>query len=306
LNITTALTALGAALALGLAAAGLAAGLLYAYWRLRWGPPASGTITVLAYHKVDSRFELGGTWTTPGQFARQMRWLRDGGYGTVTLSRAAELMAAGNPDRGKLACLTFDDAYQGLHRHAFPVLRENGFSATVFVVTGYVGRDNEWDLNWGGRRFRHLDWGEMRQMREAGIEFGSHGVSHRDLRRLSDRELESELYDSKRSLEDKLGAEVSAFCYPFGRYDRRVRQAVIDAGYRSACSHSPGMPNSQVDVFALRRCGVYITDILWDFRNKVDQGSRGFWVQDLWSRTVNYCAGGTAVIQRLGRLRRRQ
>jgi peptidoglycan/xylan/chitin deacetylase (PgdA/CDA1 family) len=179
-------------------------------------------------------------------------------------------------------------------------------SYDFYVVTGYVGRDNEWDLNWGGRRFRHLDWGEMRQMREAGIEFGSHGVSHRDLRRLSDRELESELYDSKRSLEDKLGAEVSAFCYPFGRYDRRVRQAVIDAGYRSACSHSPGMPNSQVDVFALRRCGVYITDILWDFRNKVDQGSRGFWVQDLWSRTVNYCAGGTAVIQRLGRLRRRQ
>jgi peptidoglycan/xylan/chitin deacetylase (PgdA/CDA1 family) len=204
--------------------------------------------------------------------------------------------SAGGQETGDRAvCLTFDDAYQGLHRHALPVLKERGLTATVFAVTDYVGRENDWDINWGGRRFRHLGWEEMREMQGAGIEFGSHGASHRDLRCLGKEELMRELADSKHALEDGLGREVSSFCYPFGRYDQRVRRAVIEAGYRCACSHSPGMSNSLIDPFALRRCGVYITDVMWDFQHKVDHGSAWFWTQDLWSRTVNFCAGGTSL-----------
>jgi peptidoglycan/xylan/chitin deacetylase (PgdA/CDA1 family) len=286
-------------IALGLAAAGLAILLLHLYWRLRWGRPAAGSIAILAYHKVDSRFELGGTWVTPRQFARQMDWLKANGYGTVTLSQAVEMMAGGKDGSEKLACLTFDDAYQNFYRYACPVLKERGFKATVFALADYVGRDNDWDINWGGRRFRHLNWEEMREMRAAGMEIGSHGRNHRSLVGLSDRELESEVRGSKKKLEDGLGTEVTSFCYPFGRYDRRVREAVISAGYRCACSHSPGMRNSSIDYFALRRCGVYITDVVWDFKHKVQMESPWFWIQDVWSRTVNFCAAGTALVQGL-------
>ncbi len=283
-----------------LAAAALLAAALFLYWRFRWGPPSPGAIPVLAYHKVDSRFELGGTWVRPGQFARQMHWLKENGYRTVTASRAAEMMARGEPGGAKTVCLTFDDAYQSLYHHALPVLRENGFTATVFAVVGYVGEENAWDVNWGGRRFRHLDRKQMRQMVEAGIEIGSHGTSHRDLRSLSSADLEAEIGGSKSQLEDILGTEVKAFSYPFGLYDDRVRRAVIDSGYGCACSMSPRTRNSTTDPFALRRCGVYITDTIWDFRHKVELGSAWFWVQDLWSRTVNFFAGGTALAQRLG------
>ncbi len=244
-------------------------------------------------------FELGGTRVTPRQFSRQMDWLRDNGYRTVTLSQAASMMAAGAGVRPRLACLTFDDAYQSVFLYALPILKDHGFTATVFVLSGYVGQENRWDLNWGGRHFRHLGWNELREMQAAGIEIGSHGASHRDLRRLRDEELQQELSGSKRALEDGLGGEVVSFCYPFGRYDRRVRQAVIEAGYRCACSHSPDMPNSALDSFALRRCGVYITDTIVDFKHKVDQGSSWFWTQDLWSRTVNFCAGGTILARRI-------
>lgn len=284
---------------LGAAAAALAGTLLYLYWRLRWGAPAAGSVPVLAYHKVDARFELGGTWVTPGQFARQMEWLKAEGYETVTLTQAAEMLVGAKATTKKIVCLTFDDAYQGLNQYALPILKDHGFTATVFAISGYVGGENRWDINWGGRRFRHLDWGQMREMQEAGIEIGSHGANHCDLRFLNDEDLRRELFDSKKSLEDKLGREVASFCYPFGRYDPRVRQAVIDAGYRCACSHSPRIRNSQIDIFAIRRCGVYITDIMWDFRHKVDHGSKWFWTQDLWSRTVNFCSGGTALARRL-------
>lgn len=285
-------------IALGAAAALAAVLALRFYWHLRWGPPPAGSIPVLAYHKVDTRFELGGTWVTPRQFERQMRWLKEDGWRTVTMTQAAEMMSSGTAE-AKTVCLTFDDAYQGLHRYALPILQKMGFTATVFVVTDYVGAENTWDLNWGGRRFRHLDWDQMKEMQRAGIEFGSHGASHRDLRSLADQDLRRELAGSKKSLEEGLGAEVAAFCYPFGRYDQRVRRAVIEAGYKCACSHSPNRPNNMLDLYAMRRCGVYITDIRWDYKHKVDQKSSWFWIQDLWSRMVNFCAGGTIMARRV-------
>ena len=273
--------------------------LAYAYWRLRYGPPAPGQIPILAYHKVDGRFELGGTRVTPAQFARQMRYLKNAGYNAVTLSQAVELMRTGGEAGAKRVCITFDDAYESLFTNAWPVLREYGFPATVFALTDFIGAENTWDINWLGLRFRHLDWGQMKQLQAAGIEFGSHGASHRDLRYLSDAELEREIAGSKQALEQGLGAAVSTFCYPFGRHDARVIAAVQHAGYSAACSLSPQLRNDHIDFFALRRCGVYITDALWDLRCKADQRSPLFWVEDLFTRGVNACAGGTALVKRL-------
>ncbi len=271
----------------------------YAYWRLRYGPPAIGSIPILAYHKVDGRFELGGTRVTPAQFARQMRYLKGAGYTAVTLSRAVELMRSGVAADEKPVCLTFDDAYESLFLHAWPVLRECGFTATVFALTDFIGAENTWDINWLGLRFRHLSLDQMRQMQAAGIEFGSHGASHRDLRYLRDAALEREVAGSRQALEQGLGAAVTAFCYPFGRYDARVIAAVRKAGYNAACSLAPRLRNDRTDFFALRRCGVYITDTLWDLRYKVDQRSPWFWVEDLFARGVNACAGGTALVKRI-------
>jgi peptidoglycan/xylan/chitin deacetylase (PgdA/CDA1 family) len=288
--LKTLLLAAGAALIMSV--------MTWIFWRLRFGPPDPGQIPILAYHKVENRFELGGTWITPKRFEKQMVWLKKQGYHAVTLSRAAELMRSGESRNGRYVCLTFDDAYGGLYTHALPVLKECGFAATVFVITDYAGRENRWDINWGGRRFRHLDWGQMREMQQAGIEFGSHGRSHRDLRHLNDQALSEELAESKKIMETELKSKVNTISYPFGLYDGRVAEAARQAGYSCACSLSPAHKNNITDFFALRRCGVYITDIMWDFRNKVEQTSRWFWLQDLWSRTVNFCAGGTALVKR--------
>lgn len=272
--------------------------LLYLIWRVCWGPPGQGQVPILAYHRVDGRFELGGTWNTPGQFRRQMLWLKNNGYRTVTMSQAAEMMER-REKAERTVCITFDDAYLGLYHHVLPVLRECGFTATVFVVAGFVGRDNAWDINWGGRRFQHLGWDQLREMLAAGMEIGSHSLNHRDLRHLNDDELEREVAESRRILEQGLGARVAAFAYPFGLYNERVRRQVRDAGYACACSVSPARKNAVFDKYALRRTGVYITDVLWDFRNKIDHAARWFWLQDLWTRVVNCFSRASALIQRL-------
>ena len=272
---------------------------IYAYWRLRYGPPAAGSIPILAYHKVDGRFELGGTRVTPVQFVGQMQSLKNSGYTAMTLSHAVELMRSTSDAGTKCLCITFDDSYESLFTNAWPVLQRHGFCATVFALTDFIGAENTWDINWLGLRFRHLSWDQMKQMSSAGIEFGSHGASHRDLRYLSDADLEREVAGSKQALEQGLGCAVRTFCYPFGRYDARVIAAVQKAGYDAACSLSPALRNDRTDLFALRRCGVYITDTVWDLRHKVDQRSPWFWAEDLFTRGINCCAGGTALVKRL-------
>ncbi|MHB8156345.1 MAG: polysaccharide deacetylase family protein [Desulfocucumaceae bacterium] len=282
-----------------LVSAAPAVALLYLFWRALFGPPAKGSIPILAYHKVDTRLELGGTMISPKRFAGHLDHFKRNGYQSVTLSRAVELMRQGESGGKKYLCLTFDDAYAGLYQHAFPLLKEYGFTATVFAVTDYAGRTNDWDINWGGLKFGHLSWEQMREMQACGIEFGSHAKTHRDLRSLSPEQLGEELAGSKRKMEQELGTTITTLSYPFGLCDERVKQAARDAGYLSACSLSPMMKNSDIDYYALRRCGVYVTDILWDLKHKVDQDSPWFWLQDLWSRLVNRCAGGTALAKRL-------
>lgn len=271
----------------------------YLIWRAVLGKPSEGYIPILAYHKIDHRFELGGTWNTPGQFQRQMEYIKSKGIIPVTLSQALELMKNGRTKNEKYVCLTFDDAYEGLYHHAWPILKKFGYPATIFVVTDFVGRNNEWDVNWGGRKFKHLGWEQIAEMSEAGIEFGSHTRSHRDLRFLNEEQMMDELAGSREILEEKLGKKIQTISYPFGRYNKKVVESASSCGYLCACSLVPKMKNNQIDYMALRRCALYITDNIWGFENKIYQESKWFWLQDLWCRIVNFCAGGTIVVQNI-------
>lgn len=270
----------------------------YLLWRLILGKPADDYIPILAYHKVDKKSELGGTWATPKQFQKQMEYIKIKDITPVTFSRAVELMRSGESRNKKYVCLTFDDAYEGLYHHAWPILKKYGFPATIFVVTDYVGQDNDWDVNWGGRKFRHLDWNQIIEMSESGMEFGSHCRTHQDLRQLNDEHLINELAGSKIILEKNLGKKIETLSYPFGRYNQRVMDAATGCGYIAACSLSPRAKNSQINFMALRRNAIYITDVMWSFKNKIYQDEAWFWLQDIWCRVINYCAGGTIIMQK--------
>lgn len=271
----------------------------YLIWRSQRNRSINPVIPILAYHKVDKKFEFGGTWTTPGQFKRQMEFVKDQGMVTVTISRAVEIIKEGRKDKDKYLCITFDDAYEGLYHYAWPVLKEFGFTATIFVVTDYVGKDNDWDVNWGGRKFRHLGWDQISEMSGAGIEFGSHTKSHQDLRSLDDCALKNELSESKIILEKYLDKNIKTLSYPFGRYNEHVAAAAQDAGYICACSLTRKAIKPQAGFMNLQRCAVYITDNLWSFKSKIYQGSYWFRLQSRWCRIVNFCADGTIMVQKI-------
>lgn len=103
------------------------------------------------------------------------------------------------------------------------------------------------------RDYDAITWEQARKMDSAGIEIGSHTLTHPILTNINDERLESELRGSKTKLEAELGRQVELFCYPNGNYDARVKRAAANAGYSSAVTVEAGLNRNGCDLFALRR-----------------------------------------------------
>ncbi len=179
---------------------------------------------ILAYHKVDDRFEFGLTNVKPKSFLRQIQACIAEGYKIVS-----DVEPAGS---GKSVCLTFDDGYDCFCRNVVPALESTGGKAIVFVISDYVGKTNSWDIRLSYKPFTHMTSEQIREVAEMGYEVGSHSCTHRDLTRLSQYALKDELVRSKEFLEDVTGVEVDALSFPFGRYNRATAEAAFEAGYR--------------------------------------------------------------------------
>ncbi|MFJ5263782.1 polysaccharide deacetylase family protein [Streptomyces sp. NPDC088387] len=209
-------------------------------------PVDSGTRTVprpgplpwvAMYHSVgDCSDDPYRITVTPDRLERQFAWLRRRGLRGVSM---AELLAARSRGGGRdLVGLTFDDGYADFLDHALPVLRRSGFGATLFVLPGRLGGDNAWDPL--GPRKPLLTADGIRHAADAGVEIGSHGLTHLDLTRVDDLTLKAEVAESGALLSELTGTQVAGFCYPYGTIDARVVDAVREAGYAYGCAIDPG------------------------------------------------------------------
>ncbi|MFJ3665260.1 polysaccharide deacetylase family protein [Streptomyces sp. NPDC090106] len=189
---------------------------------------------IAMYHSVgDPSDDPYRITVAPERLDRQLTWLRRRGLRGVSV---AELLAA--PRRRGLVGLTFDDGYADFLTGALPVLTSHGFGATLFALPGRLGGENAWDPL--GPRKPLLTAEGVQEAHRAGVEIGSHGLTHLDLTRTDDLRLKAELVESRVALEELTGAGVDGFCYPYGTLDERAVDAVREAGYRYACAIDPG------------------------------------------------------------------
>lgn len=223
---------------------------------------------ILMFHSISTAGKryLRSYCMSRRRFSRFLWWARKAGYKSAL---PTEWQTRTRSDRRII--LTFDDAYDDFLSDAFPVLERFGFKATVFVVVDLIGRTNEWDESEGFPRRRLLSPNQIRELHSKGINFGSHTLTHPLLTNLSDRELENEVCDSKRKLEDLLGAEVSCFAYPYGAVDMRVRGAVARAGYKVALTADDGL-NGWEDPLSLKRVNISSADTYLELALKVATG----------------------------------
>ena len=205
-------------------------------------------------------------YIAPRRFKQMMRWLITCGYKTSTLAQWSS-----DELPGKHVLLTFDDGYDDLYEQLLPLAVEKRIAPVIFLVAGHIGESNIFDQRSGLRARNLLTWPQIREMQKHGIEFGSHTLTHPFLPGISDEQLRCELVDSKRRLEDALGIEVTTFAYPYGGVDRRVRAAVVEAGYRLAFTTLPG-PNWWNDPFCQHRAEVNEYTSLLDFAFQLRTG----------------------------------
>jgi peptidoglycan/xylan/chitin deacetylase (PgdA/CDA1 family) len=214
------------------------------------------SLPVLTFHSLD---DLGSVISfSPALFRRGLSTLREHGYHTIDLMEAVDILRRGGaltaPDR--CLVLTFDDGFGNNYREAFPALGQSGMSATIFLTVGRgstAGAARLSSLN--GRDM--LSWSEIREMHDSGVvRFGAHTMTHPDLTRLTTDRIDAELRESKAIIEVQLGAEVTCFAYPYGRYDVQSRDAARRY-FECACSDRLGLITRTSDVFALERVDAY-------------------------------------------------
>jgi peptidoglycan/xylan/chitin deacetylase (PgdA/CDA1 family) len=204
----------------------------------------AGTVPVLMYHSIGGTDRLA---VRPEAFADQMAYLKDNGF--TSLRFGERTRPATRP-----VVITFDDGYADFHEHALPVLDRFGFSATVFVTTGWLHDAGPYAT--GSPPGRMLTWRQTEEVAATGVEIGAHGHSHAQLDQLGDAALRDELRYSQDLLQDRLGRRVRAMAYPYGYSSARVRREVRGCGYTAACAVANAVMTGRHDPFAVPRLTV--------------------------------------------------
>lgn len=179
-------------------------------------------VPILMYHYVSNPPPDADKYRTdlsvsPAEFERQMQYLADNGYTTVDLYDISLAIARKEPLPEKPVALTFDDGYRDNYENAFPVLQKHGFTATFFVITGFVEQNAA----------PYMTWPMLEEMSRAGMRIESHTVSHPQLSGLPAEDQRYQIETAQQMIASRIGYTPRYLCYPGGFYDETT-QAVLE------------------------------------------------------------------------------
>jgi peptidoglycan/xylan/chitin deacetylase (PgdA/CDA1 family) len=241
------------------------------------GPKSGTRVPILVYHSIsDNLFGKSHPYshinTSPEVFRRQMRCLHQEGYRSIGLNELIKGFEVGL-DLTKTVVITFDDGYQDFLTEAMPILKQYGFMATVFLATGRIQQTS---MRLEG--VDYLTWSEVRELHQEGIEFGSHTVTHPDLRCLGPEQIEYELGYSKEVIEQQLGTSINSFAYPFPfpeentDFTRLLLDELENQGFENGVTTILGRASLRHNRFFLPRLPVNTWDDQSFFRAKLVGG----------------------------------
>ncbi len=238
-----------------------------------------GQVLFLNYHSLDTGRRSAVYHVDPvysvrrAAFQAQLQLISELRIPVLSLASYLEHLGERRPFRENALVITFDDGFLTDYEVAYPLLKEFGFAATFFVCLSNLTSEDRWP--------------QLRTMIQDGYEIGSHTLTHRYLTELSAPELERELSDSKRIIQEKTGTPVRSLAPPGGRYDAAVTRAALAVGYESLLTTHVGLNDHTSDAMALNRWSVRYHTSLWDFERMVTQERRALRAKELKSRALN-------------------
>lgn len=217
-------------------------------------------VPILTYHNLAEQAK-GRLVLAAASFREQMRYLKTNGYRVVSLADFVEFTRLNRQLPQRAVVLTFDDGYRAFKDHAYPVIKELGFTATLFIYTDWVG---------AGRG--SLSWADLRELAAAGIDIQAHSKTHADLRRAQGeteaqyaRRMQAELEQPQELFNRNLGRRTQVLAYPYGRWEEGLLPKVKDYGYIAAFSVRRQGNASFVRPLAGHRSQIYSEMTLDDF-----------------------------------------
>jgi peptidoglycan/xylan/chitin deacetylase (PgdA/CDA1 family) len=228
-------------------------------------PTGYQIVPILCYHNLGPQGK-GRMLMAASKFDEQMRYLKEQGYRVVNLREFRQFIEGKRQLPRKAVVLTFDDGYRSFREYAQPILKELGFSATLFVYTDFVG---------AGRNA--LSWKDLRELKEAGFDIEAHSKTHGDLRRKqgeSDADyaarLRAELALPQTLFRQNLGEPANAIAYPYGAWDDDVLKQTGQNGYLVAFTVRREANSAFVVPLKAHRSQVYGEMSLEDFARNLN------------------------------------
>jgi peptidoglycan/xylan/chitin deacetylase (PgdA/CDA1 family) len=229
---------------------------------------SAGRFGILAYHRVTPRPGPGPapTWNvTPRNFRAQLAGLLGRGYRPWPLRRALEHSRAGRPTPPGTFVVTFDDGYENVYRHAWPVLRELRVPATVFLATSYLDRETPFPFDdWppaGSPGVPPESWRPLSTaqcaalLRDGLVELGTHTHTHSAFRGRPEA-LYHDLVTSLGVLRERFGLAGPTFAFPYGVAGPDLAGAAARAGVLCGLTTEGALVRPGSDPFAWGRFGV--------------------------------------------------
>ena len=214
-------------------------------------------IPIICYHKVglaEKRDARPALFIKPFQFKLQMFIIKLLGYETITIE---EFLKGRKLSVKKPVLITFDDGYENNYLNAYPVLKKMGLAATICICTGFIGKKNaifEKEKQIKGKKpENYLTEEEIIEMSQNDISFCSHSVNHYYMDELNESDIVKEIIISKKYIEKLLSKKIDFFCYPYGKYNKNVIEALRNAGYLGAFTIKRGKVSREDNPFELKR-----------------------------------------------------
>lgn len=225
----------------------------------------TATAPILMYHHINdlapNTDEIMRTWSVSvGDFTRQMNWLVDNGYHSITLAQLARNLAEGSPLPDKPVVITFDDGWDIGYGTVFPILKRLNLTGTFFVYPAGIG------VNPGSG---YMTWDQLREMTANGMDIQAHSISHPHMRSIPPEAQRREITEVKTKLEKELGRGINAFAYPFGEFNDSIVALVKEAGYSCAVGIEPGFTQRSSELYGLHRTRISYGDTLDTFAQQV-------------------------------------
>ncbi len=212
------------------------------------------TINILMFHSVSDG--PGPTCIAPEVFRQQLEALEDCGHRAVSWTSLLQWLRGERSLPPRSFLLTVDDGFADFAEVVLPELCQRGWPAIVFLPAGKIGQSSDWETV--PRPL--MNWRTAAELARQGVRFGSHGIDHLDLTAVPQSVAESEIRDSRRMIEDRIGRPVTGFAAPFGRSNAAVRE-LIAREYQAAVGTRLAQARPSDDVVDLPRIE------MWYFRN---------------------------------------